>query len=127
MHQRLRILPGAYVIELVEDAQGTPTDRWLAMVRAPEGLTVIREADEQQAVSDDELWVPLYSGGTAHGLDVPGVLAALLAPLAAAGVPVFVASTYDADLIFVPRARLGEASRALIAVGHHLTDAAPVP
>lgn len=44
--------------------------------------------------------------------------AALLVPLAEAGVPVFVASTFDADLVFVPAARRDAAIGALRAAGH---------
>jgi hypothetical protein len=64
-----------------------------------------------------ERWRALYGGATAHGLDLPGVLAALLAPLADAGLAVFVASTYAADLVLVPAARLADAA-ALRTAGH---------
>ena len=45
---------------------------------------------------------------------VTGVIASLAAPLAAAGVPVFVLSTYDADLLLVPGGSLAGA-RAVLA------------
>ncbi|WP_084713173.1 ACT domain-containing protein [Streptacidiphilus rugosus] len=101
---------------------GDGADDWLALVRAPEGrLTVIR-AERSHDPAGLERWRALYGGDTAHGLDVPGMLAALLNPLAAAAVPVFVASTYAADLVLVPAARLGEATAALRAAGHRLTQ-----
>jgi hypothetical protein len=42
-----------------------------------------------------------------------GVLAALSAPLAEAGIPVFAVATYDTDYLLVPAADLGAASAAL--------------
>lgn len=46
------------------------------------------------------------------------MLALLLTPLAHGGVPVFVASTYNADLILVPQDRLEDVARILRAAGH---------
>jgi hypothetical protein len=90
----------------------------MAAVRAPEGLTVIREAS---AGADGEHWVALYSGETAHAVDVPGMLAALISPLAAAGIAVFVASTFHADLVLVPLARQADAVKVLRSAGHEVT------
>jgi len=50
-----------------------------------------------------------------HGI---GMLAALLEPLAAASVSVFVASTYHADLVFVPEEAIERAVAALRDAGH---------
>jgi hypothetical protein len=65
-----------------------------------------------------ERWSAFYSGDTAHGLDAPGRLAALLTPLAADEVTVFVASTFHADLVLVPAAMLPAAIAALQSAGH---------
>ncbi|HET6192304.1 MAG TPA: ACT domain-containing protein [Trebonia sp.] len=51
-------------------------------------------------------------------LDVPGMLAALLTPLAAGQIPVFVASTFHADLVLVPATVVPAAIDALQAAGH---------
>ncbi len=119
--QHLRVLPGSFVVERAEDEQAALAGPWVALVRAPEGLTVIREAGVDEVPQDGgDLWAALYSGDTAHGLDVPGVLALLLTPLAAGGVPVFVASTYNADLILVPRDRLTDGAEVLRAIGHRI-------
>ena len=104
-------------MEHVPESRTAPTDNgWLALVRAPEGLTVIRRA----AGGADAAWTALYSGDTAHGLDLPGMLAALLVPLKEAGVPVFVASTYHADVVLVPVAQQEDAVAALRTAGHHV-------
>lgn len=51
-----------------------------------------------------------------------GVLASLLAPLAAAEVPVFVVSTYDTDLVLVPDDRVAAAAAALTDAGHRVHE-----
>ncbi len=43
-----------------------------------------------------------------------------VAPLSAAGVPVWVVSSYDGDLVLVPTDRLDEASEVLQAAGHQV-------
>jgi hypothetical protein len=50
-----------------------------------------------------------------------GILAALTAALAEAGVPVFAVSTYDTDYLFVKAENLDAAIRALISAGHKVT------
>jgi hypothetical protein len=50
------------------------------------------------------------------------MLAALVGPLAQAKVPVFVASTMQADLVLVPFERLGEAVDVLRAAGQEVDD-----
>jgi uncharacterized protein len=42
--QRLRVLPCPYVLDFVEDGSLPVDAQWTALVRAPEGLTVVREA-----------------------------------------------------------------------------------
>jgi len=49
-----------------------------------------------------------------------GVLAALTAPLAEAGVPVFVLSTWSTDFLLVPAELLPAAQEAFSAAGHEL-------
>jgi uncharacterized protein len=114
--QRLRILSGDFVVEHLPGVQ-VPDGEWLALVRAPEGLTVVRHARP----GDDEgteHWAALYGGDTAHALDAPGMLAGLLTPLAAEKIPVFVASTFHADLVLVPVAVVPAAIAALQSAGH---------
>jgi hypothetical protein len=122
----LSVQAGEYVIE--HHPQGTapqPDADWLALVRAPEGLTVVRTARAEDR--PDRRWTALYSGQAAHGLDVPGMLAALVNPLAQAAVPVFVTSTYHADLVFVPAVHKEEAAEVLRRSGHVVHDAADGP
>ena len=48
------------------------------------------------------------------------MLSAIVAPLAAGGVPAWVASGYDGDLVLVPADRLDEASEILQAAGRQV-------
>ncbi|MCI2418000.1 ACT domain-containing protein [Saccharopolyspora sp. K220] len=52
-----------------------------------------------------------------------GVLAALLVPLADAGISVFTLSTFDTDWILVPADAAGKAAGALNAAGHTVEEA----
>lgn len=51
-----------------------------------------------------------------------GVLASLLAPLADAGIPVFVVSTFDTDYLLVKEDRLDAAVNVLQSAGHSVVD-----
>ena len=120
--QHLRIQPGEWVIEHLSQSAVPPTGAdWLALVRAPEGLTIVR----RPAVSEEPAggrWIAFYSGQTAHGLDLPGMLAAVVNPLAQAALSVFVTSTYHADLVFVQAERRHEAAEILRQAGHVIQD-----
>jgi hypothetical protein len=114
--QRLHIVPSQFVVEHFPNATFPDDDEWIALVRAPEGLTVIREVPP---FVEAERWVGFY-GEAPHHLAATGMLAALVGPLAEAGLPVFVASTYHADLVLVPEHRVAEATAALKEAGHQV-------
>ncbi len=59
-------------------------------------------------------------------LTATGILAALLAPLADAEVPVFCVSTYDTDWVLVPVAQAEAAADAWRRQGHTVAPAVPV-
>ncbi|MFJ3090072.1 ACT domain-containing protein [Streptomyces sp. NPDC086838] len=83
---------------------------------------MVREAGPRAGAA--ERWVGVYDADAGHGLDVPGLLASVVAPLAGAGVPVFVMSTCDADLVLVPELRKDDAAVALEAAGHEVVQPA---
>ncbi len=114
--QHLVLLPGSFAIEHHPPGAERPEASWLSVVRAPDGMTVIREA----AAEENDLWAALFSGGSPHAPSATGMLSGLLVPLARASVPVFVSSTYSADVVLVPRARLDEAIGALRGAGHQV-------
>lgn len=115
---RLRIVPSRFSVEYVATATFPEDDEWVALVRAPEGLTVVREAPPWER---EQCWVGFYAV-TPRELDTAGVLAAILEPLAHSGIPVFVASTFHADLVLVPETRGGAATETLTAAGFDIAD-----
>lgn len=120
--QHLRVQAGEYVIDHSQDGGPPPSAGWVALVQAPEGLTIVRRATSEDPA--ERRWIAFYGGSSAHDLDVPGMLAALVHPLAQAAVPVFVTSTYHADLVFVPAARREDAAGILRRAGHVVCDSA---
>lgn len=55
--------------------------------------------------------------------DAVGILASLASPLAEGRIPILAISTFDTDLLFVPRARFAAAIRALERAGHPVAEA----
>ncbi len=54
-----------------------------------------------------------------------GVLASLAGPLADAGIPIFVVSTYDTDYLFVPESQATRAAEVLTIAGHRILPKLP--
>ncbi|WP_024802568.1 ACT domain-containing protein [Nocardia sp. BMG51109] len=117
--QRLHIVPSRFAVEHLPAATFPEDDEWIALVRAPEGLTLVREAPPWE---QGDVWVGFYAGTGGPGLDDSQALAALVNPLADASIPVFAASTYHADLVLVPERRQEEAAAALREAGHDITE-----
>jgi hypothetical protein len=90
----------------------------VATVRTREELSIVCEASAMPDGLDcSRGWRALRVVGTLD-LALTGVLARLLAPLAAAEVPVFAVSSFDTDYVLVPETRLREACEALAGAGY---------
>jgi hypothetical protein len=112
--QTLRRLEGRYVLErMSEDGDGD----LLAVVRGPDGGARMRRDD-----TAGDGWVALWNGDEAHPPDATGMLSAIVAPLAAGDVPVWVAASFDGDLVLVPAGRVDEAAQLLRQAGHRVVD-----
>jgi hypothetical protein len=115
-HQTLRVLDGSYVLDRPADVtEVIPRADVLAVVFGPDGSTVMRRDD-----TGADAWSALWNGDAAHDLQATGMLSAIVAPLAAGGLPVWVVSSYDGDVILVPADRLDEACEVLQAAGHQV-------
>jgi hypothetical protein len=115
-HQKVRVLEGRYALERVgPDADVAPDGEVLAVVRGPDGGARMRRQD-----AADDAWVALWNGDEAHPPDATGMLAAIVAPLAAGNVPVWVAASFDGDLVLVPVDQVDEASELLRRAGHQV-------
>jgi len=113
-HQTLRVLEGRYVLERA--ASDVARDgEVLAVVRGPDGGARMRRED-----AADDAWVALWNGDEAHPPDATGMLAAIVAPLAAGNVPVWVAASFDGDIVLIPVDRVDEASELLRRAGHRV-------
>lgn len=89
----------------------------LAVVHGPDGGACMRRDD-----AADDAWVALWNGDEAHPPDATGMLAAIVAPLAAGDVPVWVAASFDGDLVLIPVDRVDEASELLRRAGHQVIE-----
>ncbi|MET8867399.1 hypothetical protein ABZW11_31025 [Nonomuraea sp. NPDC004580] len=79
--QHLRIVSPEFAIEQLPH-KASPEDDWIVLVRAPEGLTVVRAV---RPLESGERWIGFSSGASAHDLDVPGMLVAIIKPLQTKG------------------------------------------
>ncbi|MEY2877973.1 MAG: hypothetical protein RLZZ15_353 [Verrucomicrobiota bacterium] len=71
-------------------------------------------------------WVALRVAGALE-FSATGVLASLAAPLAEARIPLLAIATFDTDYLLVRRESLAAATTALMAAGHAVDAAPPLP
>jgi hypothetical protein len=120
----LALLPQRLVICRL--TAGSPCPDWAlsstfcAVTRTPEELSIVCE--EESVPGDlrcDKGWRALKIEGPLDLSDV-GIVLSLAEPLAAAGVAIFVISTYETDYTLVRESQLEEAVAALMERGHTL-------
>ena len=91
------------------------------MTRTASELSIVcRDASVPASVTANRGWRAIAVDGTLD-FALTGVLAALAAPLAAAGVSIFAMSTYDTDYVLVKQDTLDDAVAALRAAGHRFS------
>jgi hypothetical protein len=116
--QKLRVLEGRFTLERATDAHEVAAEaELLALVFGPDGRTTVRRDD-----TADNAWAALWNGDEPHDPEATGMLSAIVAPLAAGELPVWVASTFGGDLVLVPAGRLNEAIDMLRHAGHHIAE-----
>ncbi len=95
------------------------TDRHLVSVtRTATELSIVTQQDDVPlGVVAERGWRVLAVRGPL-AFSLTGVLASLAQPLADAGIPIFVLSTYDTDLLLVRDEAVDEAVEVLAAAGH---------
>lgn len=125
----IRVLAGEFAICRLGPSEEIPP--WargpglVAAVRTDDHLTVVCGWDRvPDGVRRSGPWSALAVNGPMELTEV-GVIAAIAAPLAAAGVSLFAVSTFDTDVVLVPADRLAAAVEALRGAGHRL-DAPPI-
>lgn len=92
-----------------------------AVIRSREGLTVVSpEGVVPQGGAETKPGFRCLEIGGAHALDAVGVVAAASAPLASAGISLFLFSTWETDYILIEETELDRARTALRLAGHSI-------
>ena len=124
----LGVLAGDYVIARLPPetetpaalAAAAPPDGFVSITRTPQELSIVCPAALAPAGAEiDGTWAALYAAGPIP-FGLTGVVTSLVAPLSAAGCPVFVVSTFDGDILMVPSQQYDQARRLLHTAGHSL-------
>jgi hypothetical protein len=92
-----------------------------AAVRRDDELGVVCATERVPAdVTREDGWVALVVDGPLD-FALTGILAAIAAPLAEAGVSIYALSTYDTDVVLVRHVATDDALAALAAAGHRVS------
>lgn len=117
----LRLLPGHYAVCRLPPAEGIPS--WAdgaglsSITRTADELSIVCPLERvPTAVKHEAGWRAFQLVGPVP-FTTTGVVSALTAPLAAAGVGVFILSTFDTDYLLVKEANLAKAKASLVAAG----------
>jgi hypothetical protein len=123
----LDVLPGRFAVCRLSADAAVPAALLarplVSVTRTPAELSIVCAEESAPADARSEPgWRCLRVRGPL-AFDLVGVVAALVAPLAAAGVSVFVVSTFDTDYLLVKEASLPAARAALSGAGHVVAGA----
>ena len=122
----LRSFPDDYVIARFAPDGAVPgalmassrADAFVSFTRTPQEVSIVCPGDLAPVGAElDGPWMALYASGPIP-FGLTGVVASLVAPLAAAGCPVFVVSTFDGDVLLIPASDIDRARSILEAAGH---------
>ncbi len=122
----LTILPGTLAVCRLDPGDAVPAWAWArepaCVARTRDELSVVCAAEAVPAgVRSEGGWRCLKAEGP-FDFALTGILSAILAPLAAAAIPIFAFSTYDTDYIMVKAENLDRATEALRAAGHRVEE-----
>ena len=119
---RLHRLDGAFAVcRLAPDAavpSAPPAGGLWSVTRTAHELSVVCPVVDAPAGATVEAPWTAFAVEGPLAFTLTGVVSSLTAPLAGAGVGVFVISTYDTDVILVAAAQADAATRAWNAAGH---------
>ncbi|HVX46225.1 MAG TPA: ACT domain-containing protein [Mycobacteriales bacterium] len=121
---RLRLLAGEFAVCRLEPGSSLPAvpERadFVSLTVTDQEISLVTPADRcPPEARADRGWRALYAAGPMP-FELTGVIASLTGILAAAGLPVFVTSTFDGDVLLVRADSLDCAVSALEAAGHQV-------
>lgn len=123
----LHIVPGRYGVARLAPEADIPSwingPGFVGFVRADDEVTVVCHEDRIPAEVTAECgWACLRSVGP-FPFEAAGIVAALVSPISAAGIGVFVLCTYDGEHILVSADQLDDVQRVLGDAGHRFVGA----
>jgi hypothetical protein len=119
---RLKLHAQEYVVARTEQGALRPQskDGLFASICGPDGNTVVCRYGLEPLEADVERGWRLLQVDEALGFSEVGVIASLVGPLAAAGIAVFVLSSFATDWVLVKESALPLAQETLRVTGHTL-------
>jgi hypothetical protein len=99
-----------------------PGGPFFSLTRTVDELSVVCLFEEAPAGSRSEGPYAILRIVGELPLELTGILASILNPLAAAGVPIFGLSTFDTDYVLVRRSDRERAEAALVAASHRFAS-----
>jgi hypothetical protein len=116
-------LRGSFAVSRVDPGCAIPgwaTGSLVSITRTHEEISIVcPEEKVPEGVETERGWRGLAVVGRLD-FSLVGILSSLLGPLALAGIPVFVTSTFNTDYLFVKQERLEQALEALRQAGHEI-------
>lgn len=126
----LMLLPQRFAV--CRFAPDSPLPAWVfhesatvwSLTRTPRELSLVcrRTTCRRRSRPPEQRRLARIRDRRAYFLGVTGVVSALTTPLAAAGIPVFVISTYDTDLVLVREVQLKAAIATPTGAGHRVIE-----
>ena len=126
MTRALDLTVEGWELAVCQLAAAAPLPEWAtrggchAIVRSPGELTVVCDAAHVPADVRAQKGWRCFSLAGPIAFTETGIVASIAVPLAAAGIGIFVISTFDTDYVLVPGSRLADAVRVLDAAGHRI-------
>jgi hypothetical protein len=118
----LDLLAGEYAICRLDPSEPVPawagSGAYSSVIRTDGELSVVCPSPQVPAGVRSEGGWRLFKFEGPFGFAETGILSAVLAPLAAAGIAILAQSTFDTDYLFAKAGRLEAAIQALEKAGH---------
>lgn len=122
-HLVVRVLPGSFAVARLApgaEVHAPASGGFWSLTRTPEETSIVCAVADVPPDAHSEGPFRLLGVDGPLPFEATGILAALAAPLAAAGVPILALATHDTDYLLVPERRLEDAAAALRGAGHEV-------